>query len=84
MEFPLYQFKALSASDQGTILFTEGVHLGGRLDEQIIIVLYQLFSFHVEAYYCPKTNEILRLRSFSTIDQLAPYLNKMDISHLLI
>ena len=59
-----------------------GVHLGERQDEEHTILLYQIDSFYVEVYYHREYNLIRRMRSFSSVDQLAPYLRQIDISKL--
>jgi len=51
-----------------------------RKETNFSILLYQVQSFYVEVFYSGKENKISRLRSFSSINQLEPYLNNIDIS----
>ena len=77
----LYQFNALDEMEQAEAVWS-GVHLGERQDEEHSILLYQIDSFYVEVYYHREYNVIRRIRSFSSLDQLAPYLSQIDISEL--
>lgn len=60
-----------------------GEFIGDRRDEDHNILLYQVDSFYIEVYYHPDDNVIKRLRSFLSIEQLTPYLEKIDIVSLL-
>ncbi len=42
-------------------------------------MLYQIDSFYVEVYYHKEYSVIRRFRLFSTIDQLQPYIDQIDI-----
>ena len=53
-----------------------------RKENNFSILLYQLQSFYVEVFYFGKENKISRLRSFSSLNQLEPYLNNIDILDL--
>jgi hypothetical protein len=77
----LYQFNQLDEMEQAEAVW-DGVHIGERQDEEHTILLYQLGSFYVEAYYHREHNALRRFRSFSSTEQLAPYLGKIDISKL--
>ena len=77
----LYQFNMLDKIEQAEAVW-DGVHIGERLDGEFEILLYHIDSFYVEVYYNREYNTISKLRSFSSIDQLYPYVRKIDISKL--
>ncbi len=58
---------------QGNAIFTEGIFLDDREEGGVKVQLYRVHSFYVEVYYEPKTNRIVRFRSFKSTGQLAPY-----------
>jgi hypothetical protein len=78
----LYQFNLLEEKEQAEMLWDKGVHVAERGDEQHNIVLYQMEGFYVEVFYHREQNAIKRFRSFSGINQLEPYLSKIDIGIL--
>lgn len=59
-----------------------GTHIGTRPDANFDILLYQVDGFYVEVYYEREHNTITRLRSFSSVNQLEPYLGQIDIKGL--
>jgi hypothetical protein len=60
-----------------------GTHIGNHQDECHNILLYQIDSFYVEAYYNREHKELVRFRSFASSDQLSPYLEQIDIDKLI-
>ena len=79
----LYQYKALQEGEQATVLWDKGVFLGERSYEEHRILLYQIDGFYVEVFYHQEQNKLVRLRSFRIVDQLRPYLERMDITQPL-
>lgn len=75
----LYQFNLLNEDEKGFVLFKDGVFVGDRMDYHFSVLLYQLYSFYVEVYYQQDLNEIQRLRTFSSTEQLEPYLERIQI-----
>lgn len=73
MVITLYDFLGMSEADQYEVVW-KGTYLGDRQESDLRIQCYSLGTFYVEVYYDPKENQIRRLRSFSQIEQLAPYL----------
>lgn len=59
----------------------DGVFIADREDNEHEILLYQVDSFYVEVYYCKEHNAIRKFRAFSSIDQLDPYLDKIDLTN---
>ena len=78
----LYQFSVLTENEKTAIVWNEGHFVGDRIENNFSIMLYQVRSFYVEVFYSGKENKISRLRSFSSTEQLEPYLRKIDISEL--
>jgi hypothetical protein len=72
----LYQYNALDKTDQACVLWNKGVFLAERKDGVHKVALYQIDGFYVEVFYDGEENAIKRLRSFSSVDQLQPYLEK--------
>jgi hypothetical protein len=56
------------------------VFVSEKEDEEYKILLYQIDSFYVEVYYHKEHNVLKRFRSFSSINQLDPYLDKIDLT----
>jgi hypothetical protein len=75
----LYQFNALDEMEQAEAVW-DGVFVADREDDQHRILLYQIDSFYVEAYYNNEHNVLVKFRSFSSINQLDPYLEKIDLT----
>jgi hypothetical protein len=79
----LYEFNALSETDQGIALWDRGVHLTERSDHIFTYVLYQLDNFYVEVWYHRDFNAIQRFRPFNSMTALQPYLKNIDIASIL-
>lgn len=77
MVITLYDFLRMSEADQYEAAW-KGNYLGERQEDNLRIQCYSLVTFYVEVYYDRKENQIRRLRSFSRIEQLAPYLKASD------
>jgi len=78
----LYQFNALDEMEQEEAVWS-GTHIGERFDEVHNILLYHIDSFYVEVFYYREHNELVRFRSFSSTEQLLPYLGKINIDELI-
>ena len=77
------EFKYLEKETKKRLLFDNGVYLASRQESEFIIELYQIDSFYVEAYFHESDQEIGYMRAFSSIDDLLPYLGKIDISSII-
>jgi hypothetical protein len=77
----LYQFNAFDEMEQAEAVWSGNI--GERQDEEHTILLYHLGSFYVEAYHHRECNVLRRFRSFSSADQLAPYLRHINFVDLL-
>lgn len=78
----LYQFNLLNDNQKAEIVWNS-VCIGGREVGNHRILLYQVHSFYVEIYYNHTCNKIEKIRSFSSIDQLRPYLDKINITGII-
>ena len=78
-----YQYNCLTEVHRKALLLSKGTFVSSRKDGELSVLLYQLYSFHVEAFYSKELNEVQKIRSFSTTEQLQPYLDQIDISTLL-
>jgi len=75
----LYEFTALDEMEQAEAIW-DGVFLGDRKDGEHRILLYQIDDFYVEVFYHIEYNTLRRFRSFSSTNQLDPYLNQIDLT----
>jgi hypothetical protein len=79
----LSEFIALPEDHKRSIVMTEGVAIAKRqLDDQLVF-LFQLQEYYVETFCCCRSKEILEYRVFQNTKQLAPYLEAIEIDHLL-
>ena len=75
-------YNGLDEVEQHAVLWENGVHIGERFDGEYKIILYQIFSFYIELFYHDEYNLLRRLRSFSHIDSLDPYIKNVDLSEI--
>ena len=73
MVITLYDFLQMDQAEQYEAVW-KGTFLGDRREDGLWVQCYSLENFYVEVYYDAGTNQLTRLRSFSKIEQLAPYL----------
>jgi hypothetical protein len=79
----LYTFNAMNQEHQAEMLWERGVYLMNRQEREHKFALYQLDGFYVEVWYHTPGNEITKLRSFSSTDALAPYLEEITLPGIL-
>lgn len=79
----LYEFNAMNEDGQAKVLWDRGVYLMTLQEGGFKFALYQLDSFYVEVWYHINGNEIIRIRSFSSIGLLEPYLEEIKLSEIL-
>ena len=77
----LYEFIKMEESEQAEAVWN-GVFVADREDEEHRILLYQIESFYVEVYYHKKHNAIISFSSFSSIEKLDAYLDKIPLSDI--
>ena len=78
----LKYFRNLSETKQFRRLLTKGVCVGERLTEDTQVLLFQLDRFYVEVAFNKNTDEAVSARSFENTDELAPYLEAIDINDI--
>ena len=76
----LYEFNQMDEMEQMEGIW-DGVFVDDREDNEHEILLYQADGFYIEVYYCKERNAIRKFRAFSSIDQLDPYLDKIDFTN---
>jgi hypothetical protein len=79
----LYEFSLLDELEQVETLWEHGVHIGDRIEGGHRLILYQLFSFYLEAWYNMEHNKIERYRTFGRTDQLHPTNSLLNSKGLL-
>lgn len=76
----LQYFRTLSESKQFRRLMTKGVCVGERVTADAQVLLFQLDHFYVEVTFNKFTDEPISARSFESTDELAPYLQNIDLT----
>jgi hypothetical protein len=79
----LFDFQILAQNEQIDLLYREGVYVGKRKQGDHTLVLYQLESFYVEVWYLQYRKWIEKLHCFRSTSLLDPYLDLMDLEHLV-
>jgi hypothetical protein len=79
----LSEFIALPEDHKRSTVMTQGVAIAKRYLDGQLIFLFQLQEYYVETYCCCESKEILEYRVFQNTVQLAPYLDAIQIDHLL-
>ncbi len=78
----IHELKLPNGKDIDSTILKYGVHLATRNTMFCTVALFQIDGDYVEVFYDSKTKEIGRIRVFDDIEELAPYLKKIDISEL--
>jgi len=79
----LSEFIALPEDHKRSIVMTEGVAIAKRHLADRLVFLFQLEEYYIETFCCCRSKEILEYRVFQNTKQLAPYLEAIEIDHLL-
>ena len=79
----LFEFLLLNEKEQTTLLYKEGVYIGKRKEEEVIILLYQLNTFYVEIFYKKYRCFITRIHPFNSLERITPYLEQINIDDLV-
>lgn len=75
----LHEFNQLDEMEQAEAVW-DGGFIADREDSEHKILLYQIDAFYVEVYYHKEYNVIRRFRSFSSTNELDPYLDKINLN----
>ncbi len=79
----LSEFIALPEDQKRSAVLTEAVAIAKRQLPDRLVFLFQLQEYYVETLCCCKSKQILEYRVFQNTKQLAPYLDDIEIDHLL-
>ena len=79
----LTQFNALSRQTQQETVLRSGIFLSERKQGAFRVMLYQLEGFYIEVYFYKQSNVVFWLKSFSSTEELQPYLQQIDLTQLL-
>ncbi len=79
----LQEFKAATHFRQLDWITKKGVRLASRAYMGFEVILYQIESFYAELFYDRKAGGLFVIRAFSTTLLLEPYLDSIDIHHLV-
>jgi hypothetical protein len=79
----LFDFQLLSMHDQVKVLYDQGVYIGKRRNNNYTALLYQLEGFYVEIYYRQYRRHIDRIYCSASTSILDPYLEQIDVVHLV-
>ena len=71
-----YDFDRLTENEKADAVWA-GSFLADREENGLMIQLYSLPSFYVEAFYDPVGNKILKFHAFTSRNLLVPYLAKI-------
>jgi hypothetical protein len=77
------QFNLLTHQEKCFLVRYDAIRLAERKLAERFVVFYQLHSFYVELWHHGKEDEVLLVRSFNNTNQLEPYLQAININHLL-
>jgi hypothetical protein len=75
----LYEYNLMSQEERASHLWDKGKFLANRANLTHRISLYALHGFYVEVLMDSESQEIDRIRSFSSSEQLAPYLDLINL-----
>jgi hypothetical protein len=78
----IYEFNILELEQQKELVLKDAIFLTNRLESNMGLSLYRLFDFYTEVHLNNDTNEIEKIRTFKSIEQLDPYLNEIDLTEL--
>jgi hypothetical protein len=74
----LTQFNQLDETEQIEAVWS-GIQIGERSDADHDILLYQIGKLYVEVFYNRETNGIRKFNAFEDLEQMQPYLHKLNI-----
>jgi hypothetical protein len=78
----MHEFQLLSQDEQIAIIYQEGIYIGKKKADKIIL-LYQLASFYVEIAYTSYRRVIQNISYSESTSVLDPYLEQIPIEYLV-
>lgn len=82
-DMKLFDFQLLPDDEKIDILYRKGVYIGKRKEGTLSVLLYQLDSFYVEVFYRKHRSYVLRLKCFSSMSLLDPYLSQINVEQII-
>jgi len=79
----LSDFIVLNEDEKKATVLHQGVLIAKRSGPDVMVFLFQLGSYYVEAYCNPENKAIEEYRMFDNIDVLQPYLEAIPLDKLL-
>lgn len=76
-------FRTLNPRKQNRKLLAEGVCIADIKREEVHALLFQVDTFYVEVFFHQDADEVLFVRCFEGTDELEPYLQNIDLSHVI-
>ena len=78
----LYEFNQLELSKQKEIVWKQGIFLTNRKENNLGLSLYKVSDFYAEVHLNNDANVIEKIRTFKSVEPLAPYLDEIDLNKL--
>ncbi len=78
-----HEFTGLTGKEQYKVMNRLGILIAERRDSFNKYCLFQVHSFYVEAKFDNNIEAIQGMRSFTSTSSLEPYLQNINITHLL-
>jgi hypothetical protein len=82
-DMTIQHFNALNQQHQQKTLLSSGVYIADRNTEDYQALLFELNGFFVEVTYNNQEDEILKVTSFESTDELEPYLEDIKLSTIV-
>lgn len=79
----MLNFQVMDDTKKIHFLHQQGIYVGKRKLLNSCTVLYQLESFYVEIYYRKYRTYIDKIKVFEDTEFLEPYLDQIDVEHLV-
>lgn len=76
------QFRALSTDEQAAYVFAYGTYVAQRSEPGYGINLYHVGTFFCEAWVCQERADLVRLRCFTNVQSLLPYIELVRLPPL--
>jgi len=79
----LHLFEKFDLNSKACITWKKGVHIAFRSQGSFYMSLYRVENFYVEIQYQVFCDGIAAIRTFSSEEQLQPYLDQIDLKEIL-
>lgn len=79
----LMHFQSLSQSTQREVARRKAVLLLKKQFSEFKVLLYQFHNFYIEVYCHPLSNKVAWIKSFSSVEELDPYLEDIQLPNFI-